>query len=313
LHSVGLYVPRGRGSFPSMLYMLAVPARIAGVHRVAIATPPGPDGRIDAACLYAARKCGVDEIYRVGGAQAIAAFAYGTESIARVTKIVGPGSAYVAAAKRVVRDIVDVGLPAGPSESMIVADSQADANSVSRDMLIEAEHGADSQALLVTTSDELASEVSAMLPQLIARTPEPRRGFLESVFSGYGGVLIAQDLQEAAEIVNDIAPEHLQLRLADPDPFVEGIENAGEILIGPYSPFSLANYAVGPNAVLPTGGGARVHSGVSVHDFLKRIAVMSVSKEGYAEVAPHVIRLADYEGFYWHAEALRDRFAEKLP
>ena len=307
LQSVGLYVPRGRGSFPSMLYMLALPARIAGVDRVAVATPPDQHGKIDAACLYAARACGVQEVYRVGGAQAVAAFAYGTESIPRVDKIVGPGSAYVAAAKRVVRDVVDVGIPAGPSESMIVADSHSDAMTVSRDLLIEAEHGADSQALLVTTNHELAAQVAADLPDLIAGTPEPRRAFLTAVFREYGGVIIANDLTEAANIVNEFAPEHLQLRLADPEPFIDQIRNAGEILLGPHTPFSLANYAVGPNAVLPTGGGARVHSGVSVNDFVKRVAVMQVTAEGYAEIAPHVIRLADYEGFYWHAQALRDR------
>ena len=312
LDSVGLYVPRGRGSFPSMLYMLAVPARIAGVNRVAIATPPAENGKIDPACLYAARLCGVDEIYRVGGAQAVAAFAFGTQSIAPVDKIVGPGSAYVAAAKRVVRDVVDIGLPAGPSESMIVADSKADAMTVSRDLLIEAEHGADSQALLVTTDPELAARVAAMLPELISGTPQPRRGFLESVFREYGGVIVARNLAEAGDIVNTFAPEHLQIRLSDPEPFVDQIRNAGEILLGPYSPFSLANYAIGPNAVLPTGGGARVHSGVSVGDFLKRVAVMQVSERGYAEMAPHVIRLADYEGFYWHAQALRDRSGDTL-
>ncbi len=309
LQSVGLYVPRGRGSFPSMLYMLAVPARIAGVDRVAVATPPDKEGKIDPACLYAANICGVQEVYRVGGAQAIAAFAYGTEGIPRVDKIIGPGSAYVAAAKRVVRDVVDVGLPAGPSESMIFADSSADAMTVSRDLLIEAEHGADSQALLVTTDPELAARVAAELPGLINGTPNPQREFLLSVFREYGGIIIAKDIVEAACIINEFAPEHLQLRLEDPEPFVEQIRNAGEILLGSHTPFSLANYAIGPNAVLPTGGGARVHSGVSVNDFLKRVAVMQITQEGYAEIAPHAIRLADYEGFYWHAQALRDRDA----
>jgi histidinol dehydrogenase len=308
VESVGLYVPHGRGSFPSMLYMLAIPARIAGVDRIALATPPGEGGKIDPACLYAARICGIDEIYRVGGAQAIAAFAYGTESIQRVTKIVGPGSAYVAAAKRAVRDVVDVGLPAGPSESMIVADGSADARTVAMDLLIEAEHGGDSQALLVTTDHSLGEAVAAALPDLIDGTPEPRRGFLVSVFNGFGGVIVAADLAEAANIVNQFAPEHLQIRLSDPEPFIDQIRNAGEILLGPHSAFSLANYAIGPNAVLPTGGGARVHSGVSIDDFLRRVAVMEVTDQGYREMAPHVIRLAEYEGFHWHAEALKDRF-----
>ena len=313
LESVGLYVPRGRGSFPSMLYMLAVPAAIAGVERIAVATPPGPDGAVDPACLYAARQCGVNEVYRIGGAQAIAAFAYGTQSVAAVTKIIGPGSAYVAAAKRCVRDIVDVGLPAGPSESMIVADGSADAFTVGRDLLIEAEHGADSQALLVTTDEDLARSVAATVTELIDTTPEPRRGFLADVFDEYGGVLLSRDLDEAADIVNAFAPEHLQLRLADATGFVPKIRNAGEILIGRNTPFSIANYAAGANAVLPTGGTARVHSGVSVDDFQKRVAVVRVASEGFEQIAGHVVTLADYEGFHWHAQAIRDRLSRLRP
>lgn len=307
LDSVGLYVPRGRGSFPSMLYMLAVPAAIAGVEQISVVTPPAKDGTVDAACLYAARRCGVTTVYRVGGAQAIAAFAYGTESISPVVKIVGPGSAYVAAAKRCVRDVVDVGLPAGPSESLVVADGSADGFTVARDLLIEAEHGADSQAILVTTEERLAEEVAELLPELIAATPEPRRGFLREVFGGYGGVIIASDLNEAADIVNTFAPEHLQLRLSDSEKFIPRIRNAGEILLGAWTPFSLANYAAGANAVLPTGGGARVFSGVSVDDFLKRVSVVEVTPPAFEEISGHVATLADYEGFHWHAQALRDR------
>lgn len=216
IESAGLYVPRGRGSFPSMLYMLAIPARIAGVPRVVVATPPATDGSVDAGCLYAARRCGVSAVYRVGGVQAIAALAIGTESIASVRKIVGPGSAYVAAAKRILRDRVDVGLPAGPSESVILADETADAHRVSRDLLIEAEHGSDSQALLVTADERLAREVAEEIARLIERTPEPRKQFLVDVFSGYGGVILANDNEDAAGIVNLIAPEHLQIRTAEP-------------------------------------------------------------------------------------------------
>ena len=307
IDAVGLYVPRGRGSFPSMLYMLAVPARIAGVPRVAVATPPAPDGSIDAACLYAAALCGVDEAYRVGGAQAIAAFAFGTESIEPVAKVVGPGSAYVAAAKRVVRDRIDTGIPAGPSESAILADDSADPRSVARDLLIEAEHGADSQAVLVTVSEELARSVAAELPGLIEQTPEPRRGFLESVFSGFGLAIVAATSLEACEIVNTLAPEHLQIRTHNPWETMGRIRNAGEVLLGEYSAFSLANYAAGANAVLPTGGFARTWSGVSVHDFQKRSSVVQISRDAYPEIAGHVRTLAEYEGFHWHAEALRDR------
>ncbi len=307
IESAGLYVPRGRGSFPSMLYMLAIPARIAGVPRVVVTTPPSTDGSVDAACLYAARRCGVSAVYRVGGVQAIAALALGTESIPSVRKIVGPGSAYVAAAKRILRDRVDVGLPAGPSESVILADETADARRVSRDLLIEAEHGSDSQALLVTADERLARDVAEEIARLIERTPEPRKGFLVDVFSGYGGVILATDNEDAAGIVNLIAPEHLQIRTAEPWDTMRLISAAGEILLGEHSAFSLANYAAGANAVLPTGGFARTWSGVSVYDFVKRTSVVQVSHSAYPEIAAHAQALAAYEGFYWHAEALRDR------
>jgi histidinol dehydrogenase len=307
LASVGLYVPRGRGSFPSMLYMLAVPAAIAGVDRIVVTTPPGPDGAVDPACLFAASLCNVDEVYRVGGAQAIASLALGTESIARVDKIVGPGSAYVAAAKRLLRDYVDMGLPAGPSESLILADETADPFLVSRDLLIEAEHGADSQAVLVTTSRDLAERVAALLPDLIAQTPEPRKSFLESVFGSYGILLVAESLEQAASIVDTVAPEHLQIVTRDPLETLSYVRNAGEILLGPNSAFSLANYAAGVNAVLPTGGFARTWSGVSVADFTKRTGVVRVTEEAYPEIARHAAVLAEYEGFYWHHRALTDR------
>ncbi len=307
VESVGLYVPRSRGSFPSMLYMLAVPAKLAGVPHLALCTPGDRDGTVDAACLYAAKRCGIDVVYRASGIQAISAYAFGTNEIKAVRKIVGPGSAYVAAAKRILRDIVDVGLPAGPSESMILADETADPRTLTLDLLIEAEHGEDSQAILVTTSEALATEVAAALPSLIAETPEPRRGFLESVFSGLGGILLADSEAQGIEIVNEFAPEHLQIRTADPWATMQAVRNAGEILLGPHSAFSLANYATGANAVLPTGGFARTWSGVSVHDFVKRSSVVHVSESALPEIGPHVQALAEYEGFYWHARAIRDR------
>lgn len=307
IESVGLYVPRGRGSFPSMLYMLAVPAAIAGVPSVTVTTPPDAQGRVDPACLYAAWECGVHRVIRAGGIQAIAALAYGTDEIPAVRKIVGPGSAYVAAAKRIVRDQVDVGLPAGPSESMILADASADAERVAMDLLIEAEHGADSQALLVTDCRALADQVASRLPSLVATTPEPRRGYLEKVFSSYGAVIVTSSLEQSVEVVNQFAPEHLQIRTAEPFATMQAVRNAGEILLGEHSAFSLANYATGANAVLPTGGHAVTWSGVSVHDFEKRTSVVKVDSESMGELGAHVATLADYEGFHWHARAVRER------
>lgn len=309
--SVGLYIPRGRGSFPSMLYMLAVPAQVAGVGRVCVSTPPGEGGEVDAACLYAARRCGVHEVYRVGGPQAIAAFAYGTAEMPAVDKIVCPGSAYISAAKRVVAVDIDVGPPAGPTESMIIADKHADPWKVALDLTIEAEHGADSSAILVTPSLPVAEAVAAIVPDLVRELPEPRRGFVEAVFGNYGAIIVSRDVREAVDIVNSFGPEHLQIQTEDPWEIVPLVEHAGEILLGSHSPFSAANYATGANAVLPTGGRARTYSPVSVRDFIKYSSIVQVTKEGFGELEPHVVALADYEGFPAHAAAFRRRQREQ--
>lgn len=304
---VGLYVPSGRGSFPSMLYMLAVPAVLAGVPTIAVTTPPRPDGTVDPAVLYAAELCGVTTVFRVGGSQAIAALAYGTETVPAVRKITGPGSAWVAAAKRIVSDMVDTGLPAGPSESIVLADATADAHRVALDLMIEAEHGSDSSALLVTSSELLAKDVIARMSEFIDAVPEPRNRFLRDVFSGYGGVIITQNDDESTAVVNRFAPEHLLIHSRDARAWSAQITEAAEVLIGPHTAFSLANYATGPNAVLPTGGWAHSWGPVSVSDFQKRSTVIEVTAEGYDEMRDHVIRLADHEGFYTHAAALRLR------
>ena len=307
IEKVGLYVPRGRGSFPSMLYMLAVPASLALVPRIVVATPPCDDGTVDGAVLYAARRCGIDEVYRVGGAHAIAALTVGTETIPAVYKIVGPGSAWVAAAKRVVSDRVDVGLPAGPSESIIIADSTADPWRVALDLMIEAEHGSDSSALLVTNDLNLVENVVSYVGELLDEVPEPRKRFVSEVLSGYGGIVVVEDIDQGIDFVNAFAPEHLLLHVDKPYKVAARITNASEILIGPNTAFSLANYATGPNAVLPTGGWARSHGPVSVRDFVKYASLIEVTDEGYREMRDHVIALADYEGFYTHAAALRRR------
>ncbi|SIP89798.1 histidinol dehydrogenase [Alkalispirochaeta americana] len=307
IEKVGLYVPSGRGSFPSMLYMLAVPAVLAEVPLLAVTTPPRPDGSVDPAVLYAARRCGLERVYRAGGAQAVAALAYGTETVPAVHKIVGPGSAWVAAAKRIVADRVDVGVPAGPSESIVLADESARAWKVSLDLMIEAEHGSDSSALLVTPSERLAREVADQVSSLIDQVPEPRKTFLRDVFTGYGGIIVAADEDQAVEIVNDFAPEHLLITCEDSRALASRITNASEILIGEHSAFSLANYAAGPNAVLPTGGWARTFGPVSVRDFRKSSSLIEITPRGYQTMKDHVITLADSEGFYTHAMALRRR------
>ena len=307
ISSVGLYVPRGRGSFPSMLYMLAVPAAIAGVGRIVVVTPPNEDGSVDPACLFAARLCGVHEVYRIGGAQAIAALAIGTESVAPVVKLSGPGSMYVSAAKRLLASRVDPGLPAGPSESIVLADDTADPFKVAIDLMIEAEHGSDSSALLITHSEALAEKAAAIIKEKVQKLPEPRKTFVEDVFSGYGGIIITDTIEEGAEIINRFAPEHLQIQTADPFDTLRLIENAGEILLGENTPFSIANYSTGANAVLPTGGGVKTYSAVSVRDFIKYSSVVYATKNGMKGAAKHVKALADYEGFVTHGNALKDR------
>jgi len=306
IDSAAFYVPRARGSFPSMLYMMAVPAQIAGVKRIAMASPPDAEGRVDAACLYTARLCRVDEVYAMGGAQAWAALAYGTGSVKKVDKCLGPGSKYVAAAKRLLGDVLDCGLPAGPSESIILADDSPDPLDIARNLLVEAEHGSDSAALLITDSERLGQEVSKYLVKLGEDLPEPRRKFVSDVMSGYGGILLVENIEEGADLTNRFATEHLQIRTADPFAVLGLIKNAGEILLGNNVPFSAANYSVGANAVLPTGGNARTWSGVSVGDFKKRSSVVYMSEEGLNELRPHAAALAGYEGFPAHQRALTD-------
>ncbi len=305
--SAALYVPRGRGSFPSMLYMLAVPAVIAGVPRLSIFTPPNPDGTVDPACLVAAELCGCEDVYRIGGAHGVAAMALGTESVPGVEKIIGPGSMYVAAAKRILSNRVDVGLPAGPSESAVLADSKADPYLLALDLLTEAEHGADSSAILVCTDAGIAQRAAEQLEKEIRDLPEPRKSFVETVFSGYGAILLADNLEEAAEIINLYAPEHLQIQCSEPFDVLPLIRNAGEIILGDTTPFSAANYTVGANAVLPTGGRARTYSPVSVRDFMKFSSVIFSTKAGASLMAEHVATLAEYEGFPAHCNAVRKR------
>ncbi|MGI5148636.1 histidinol dehydrogenase [Plantactinospora sp. CA-294935] len=301
--SVGLYVPRGKGSFPSVMTMLCAPAVIAAVPEVAVCTPPGPDGSVDAASLVAAALCGVRTIYKMGGAQAIAAFAYGTESVRRVEKIVGPGNEYVSTAKRLVYGEVDPGLPAGPSESVVLCDGAADPEIAARELLVEAEHGSNSAALLVTHSVALADAVEKLLPDLVDALPEQRREYCTAVLSGYGGIVLTTDLAASVRFVNEYAPEHLRVLVTNPFELLPKLDNAGEVLLGENTSIPFGNFAVGVNAILPTGGTARSQSCVGTIDFMKRSSFAYVSDEGVAEVGPTAVTLATYEGFPAHAAA----------
>ncbi len=305
--SVGLYVPRGKGSFPSVMLMLCIPAVIARVPKVIVCTPPTPEGGVDDASLFTAELCGVKEVYKVGGSQAIAAMAFGTETVPKVNKVLGPGNAYVSAAKRLLYGRIDVGTPAGPSESIILCDENTDPEIAVTDLLIEAEHGPDSTALLVTHSKKLADAVKQMLPGRIENLPEERKNFCRTGFSNYGGIVLTSDLKESLAFVNDFAPEHLEVLTDDPMGVMPDIKNAGEILLGPYTPISCGNYSLGVNAILPTGGFAKTFSCVTVFDFLKRSSIGYMTKEGYDSIKDITRKFAEYEGFPSHANAIKLR------
>ncbi|MGB0719971.1 MAG: histidinol dehydrogenase [Bdellovibrionales bacterium] len=307
IESVGLYVPRGKGAFPSALYMLAVPAVIAGVKNIAVVSPPTPDGKTDAATLYTAKLCGVENVYKAGGAQAIAALAYGTQTVPQVKKVLGPGSPYVAAAKRVCSVIMDPGMPAGPSESIILCDETADPDNTCWDLLNEAEHGPDSAALLITHDKNLAKYVQQNLQHKINELPDPHRSICTKVMNDYGGIILTESLQQSIDVANQYAAEHLHLKVKDAENIAAKIQHAGEILIGEYTPSSLGNYGIGVNHVLPTGGWAHTYSCTSVWDFLKRTSISRCTKDGFAALKESVTTLTDYENFPAHGDVLRKR------
>ena len=305
--SAGLYVPRGKGAFPSSMYMLCAAAKVAGVPTIAVTTPPTEDGGLDAAALVAADICGVRTVYKAGGAQAIAALAYGTETVPKVVKISGPGSPYVAAAKRALSHIMDPGMPAGPSESIVLADHSADPWNTALDLMNEAEHGPDSACVFVTDSKEMADKVRDNLIKVVESLPQPRREYCETVFSDYGGIMLCKSMKDCIAFCNDYAPEHLVLKVEDVDGILPQLQNAGEILIGETTPSTLGNFGIGINHVLPTGGTAKTQSCTSVWDFLKRTSLSHVTTKGYHSIKAPVIAVAEYEGFPGHAKVLTER------
>ncbi|MEO9168983.1 MAG: histidinol dehydrogenase [Aestuariivirga sp.] len=309
--SVACYVPRGKGSFPSAALMVSIPAKVAGVEHVIMVTPPGPDGKIDDATLVAARMAGVDAVYKAGGAQAIAAVAYGTKTIPSVAKVVGPGSPWVTVAKRLVSHMMDVGPPAGVSEVIVMADDSVSGELAALDLLVECEHGPDSSGYLVTWSERVAREALAALPKYLALMSKQRAEFATTVLSGpVGGIVLARDEDEAIAFCNDYAPEHLEVLSETPHRYLDSLKHAAEILLGKHTPTTLGNYVIGPDHVLPTGGWARTASALSVFDFMKRTSIVEVKAEGYATLAKHARVFAKYEGFDAHANAvseLRDK------
>ena len=305
--SVACYVPRGKGAFPSAALMLSIPARVAGVKEVSILTPPGPDGKFDDATLVAARMAGVTKVFKAGGAQGIAAAAYGTVTVPRAAKVIGPGSPWVAAAKRLVSHILDTGSPAGPSEVIVFADETVDGALAGLDLLIESEHGPDSSAYLVTWSRKVAEQALAAIPGYWRQMGEQRVAFSSAVLGGpAGGIVLARDEDDAIAFCNEYAPEHLEVLSKEPFAYLGRLEHAGEILLGEHTPTTLGNYVIGPNHVLPTSGWARTAQAVSVFDFLKRTSIAYVTSKGYPELARHARTLATYEGFDGHANAVSE-------
>ncbi|MFI5397536.1 MAG: histidinol dehydrogenase [Candidatus Binatia bacterium] len=307
LDRVGLYVPGGHAAYPSSVLMNAIPARVAGVREVIMVSPPAPNGA-NPAVLAAAAIAGVDTVFRVGGAQAVAALAYGTATIPRVDKIVGPGNAYVQAAKKIVYGAADIDKIAGPSEVVVIADGTAAPAYVAADLMAQAEHGSgDECAVLLTPSRQLARAVQAEIASQLRTLP--RRQDIARVLRHRGALVVVRNLAEAVALANEIAPEHLELIVTNPQRWARQIRNAGAIFLGPFSPAALGDYVAGPNHVLPTGGSARFFSPLGVYDFVKRTSVVSATRAGLRRLAPAIVRLAALEGYEAHAAAVRCRFA----
>ncbi|GBE53962.1 MAG TPA: histidinol dehydrogenase [Euryarchaeota archaeon] len=303
---IGCYIPGGRAVYPSTVLMTAIPARVAGVRHIAVATPPGRDGEINPLILAACKIAGVTRVYRMGGAQAIAAFAYGTESIDRVDKIVGPGNIYVTSAKRLMSSEVAVDMPAGPSEILIIADERADARVIAYDLLAQAEHDPDATCILITTSETIGEDVRKILEDKNLAEREEAYLSLEK----NGAIIIADNVEDAVNFSNSFAPEHLQIVTARNKELLEEIENAGSVFLGNYTPVASGDYASGTNHVLPTSGFARAYSGLNIRSFLKIIFWQKLSKEGIKKLSKVIIPLAEAEGLKAHADSVKIRVKE---
>lgn len=303
---VGIYVPGGTAAYPSSVLMNAIPAKVAGVEKIVMVTPPGKDGNVNPIILAAADIAGVDEIYKVGGAQAIGALAYGTETIKKVDKIVGPGNIFVAIAKRNVFGLVDIDMIAGPSEILVLADETGDASFIAADLMSQAEHDKLASAILVTTSKELALKVQSEIEKQIENLS--RKEIIEEALKSFGMIFVVENVEEGIELANEIAPEHFELVVKDPFLYLGKIKNAGSIFLGSYSPEPLGDYMAGPNHVLPTSGSARFFSPLSVDSFIKKSSYIYYSEPALKEVKDKIIKIANEEGLTAHANSIKVRF-----
>lgn len=306
LANVGVYVPGGKAVYPSSVLMNVIPAKVAGVKNIVMTTPPGSDGKVYPSTLVAAKEAGVDKIYKVGGAQAIAALAFGTESIPKVDKIVGPGNIYVALAKKAVFGYVSIDSIAGPSEIMVLADETANPRFVAADLLSQAEHDEMASAILVTTSRKLAEQVSVEVDKFVEKLS--RKDIITKSLENYGYILVADSMEDAIDTVNEIASEHLELVTKNPFETMTKIRNAGAIFIGEYSSEPLGDYFAGPNHVLPTNGTAKFFSALSVDDFIKKSSIISYSREALETVYQDIAQFAECEKLTAHANSVRVRF-----
>ena len=308
LEKVGVYVPGGKAVYPSSVLMNIVPAKVAGVKTIVMTTPPGKDGKVNPATLVAAKEAGVDAIYKVGGAQAIAALVFGTESVPKVDKIVGPGNIYVALAKKAVFGFVSIDSIAGPSEIMVLADETANPRFVAADLLSQAEHDEMASAILVTTSRDLAEQVSKEVEGFVAQLS--RKEIIQKSLDNYGYILVAESMDEAIATVNEIASEHLELVTKNPFETMTKIRNAGAIFVGEYSSEPLGDYFAGPNHVLPTNGTAKFFSPLSVDDFIKKSSIISYSREALEPIYKDIVQFAECEQLTAHANSIRVRFED---
>ena len=309
LEKVGVYVPGGKAVYPSSVLMNIVPAKVAGVDRIIMTTPPGPDGKVNPSTLVAANEAGADEIYKAGGAQAIGALAYGTQSIPKVDKIVGPGNIFVALAKKAVYGHVSIDSFAGPSEILVLADDSANPRFVAADLLSQAEHDELASAILITTSRELAEKVSCEVDEFVKRLS--RKEIIQKSLDNFGYILIAEDMDEAIEAANEIAPEHMEIVTANPFEDMMKVKNAGAIFIGEYSSEPLGDYFAGPNHVLPTNGTAKFFSALSVDDFIKKSSIVYYSKSALRNIHKDIIQFATSEQLTAHANSIAVRFEDE--
>ncbi len=308
LSRVGVYVPGGKAAYPSSVLMNVVPAKVAGVEEIVMVTPPGKDGKVNPNTLVAAKEAGVDVIYKVGGAQAIGALAYGTESIKKVDKIVGPGNIYVALAKKAVFGYVSIDSVAGPSEILVIADESANPRYVAADLLSQAEHDELASAILVTTSKELAEKVSEYVDMFVSKLS--RKDILEKSLDNYGYILLTDSFEDTIDVANEIASEHLEIITKNPFDVMTKIKNAGAIFLGEYSSEPLGDYFAGPNHVLPTNGTAKFFSPLSVDDFIKKSSIISYSRQSLEPINEDIMKFARAEGLTAHANSIRVRFDE---